>query len=299
MGSLFIVLLASFCAACSSYCIRKNGEYFPNAKGYLFIHYLVGFVFSFLASLEILSLQWSPIILFIGSVTGLFHVLLMRTISRAILRGPSGLTFAFLNSGSIFPAFILYCLFGNEFGFDINYQQITGMLLVVLGLFLASKNQSRGSVKVTKDWIKYTVACFLLQILILTVFKWRCLFTCEGSHLLLPQGITQDDDLWFMPGFFGMATIAQFVLFAKDRRKLYFEESVLGFFGGIANAGSTFLLLIAAQWAVTPMENGILFPLFAITTILLCNLWGKKLYKEEFNLLANSLCCMGVLIGSL
>ncbi|HEY4832999.1 MAG TPA: hypothetical protein VIH61_10620, partial [Waddliaceae bacterium] len=186
-----------------------------------------------------------------------------------------------------------------KFGFDITYQQIGGMLLVVFGLLLASKNQSGRNVKVTKEWIKYAIACFFLQVLILTIFKWRSLFTCEESHFLLPKGMTIKDDLWFMPGFFGMATFAQFFLFVKGRKKLYFEEAFLGFLGGIANASSTFLLLVGAQLAVTPMENAIFFPLFAIATILLCNLWGKILYGEEFNLLANFLCCVGILIGSL
>src|ERR1700733_14202533 len=99
MNSLLVVLLASCCAAFSSYCIKKNGEHFPNAQGYLLVHYLVGFLLSFLASTEIFRLWWNPTVLVIGAVTGLFHVLLMQTISRAITRGPSGLTFAFLNSG--------------------------------------------------------------------------------------------------------------------------------------------------------------------------------------------------------
>ena len=42
-----------------------------------------------------------------------------------------------------------------------------------------------------------------------------------------------------------------------------------------------------------------IFPIFAVTIILLCNLWGQKLYKEKVNWMASGLCVVGLLIGTL
>lgn len=280
MQSVLAVFLASFCAAGSSFCIRKNAEYAPNSNGYLFVHYIVCFLIAFIIYPEIWSTPWKPMISLAGAVTGLFIVVLMKITSRAITKGPAGLTFAFLNASSIFPASILFLIFGKDFGFDLGVFQIIGMSLVVLGLFLAAKKHFGGNTSITKEWVKYALICFFLQALILTMFKWRCLFfTCDIPHVLIPQGFTVEDDLWFMPGVFGMASFTQGILFLRNRRKLHLIESGFGTLGGIANGGSTALLLVAAQWAISPIENVLLFPLFAVSTIVLCNLRTHRTFR--------------------
>lgn len=300
MHSLLAVLLASFCSAGSSFCIRKNAEYSSSSNGYLFIHYVVSFLLSFAIYPEIWSTPWSPMICAIGAITGLFIVLLMQMTSRAITRGPAGLTFAFLNASSIFPASILFLVFGKDFGFHLSLFQVIGMSFVALGLFMAAKKQLGGNSVVTKEWVKYALACFLLQTLILTMFKWRCLsFTCEIPHALIPKGFTAQDDFWFMPGVFGMASIAQGVLLLKNKNKMRLIEGGFGTLGGIANGGSTALLLLAAQWAASPMENVLLFPLFAVSTIILCNLWANRFYHEKFHILPNAMCCVGIFVSAL
>lgn len=300
VGSLFGTLLAAGCAASSSFCIRKNAEYSPHANGYLWVHYFICLLLSLAIYPELFKTAWNPAMMFIGALTGLFIVVLMQITSRAISCGPTGLTFAFLNASSIFPALILFFLFGKDFGFSVTIPQIGGMLLVIGGLLLASRSNTGKSAKISREWLKYAIACFFLQTCILTLFKWRCLlFTCDTPHLLIPQGFTEQDDFWFMPGVFGMANLAQGILFLRERRRLQWSEMGFGVLGGIANASSTILLLLSTKWANSPTENALLFPIFAVATLVSCNLWARAFYKEEFNILANALCCIGIFIGSI
>lgn len=41
-----------------------------------------------------------------------------------------------------------------------------------------------------------------------------------------------------------------------------------------------------------------IFPIFSVTIILFCNLWGQWLYKEKVNWFANACCIGGILIGT-
>jgi hypothetical protein len=49
----------------------------------------------------------------------------------------------------------------------------------------------------------------------------------------------------------------------------------------------------------TPLEHAMIFPIFSVAIIILCNLWGQWLYKEKVNWLANACCVGGILIGTL
>jgi drug/metabolite transporter (DMT)-like permease len=102
-----------------------------------------------------------------------------------------------------------------------------------------------------------------------------------------------------MPGFFIVPALVQSVLFfTSERRWFSSRELALGAIAGVLNGGSTFCLLMAARDS-DPSMRAILFPLFAVTVIFLCNLWGKRFYKESINWKGMTLCLAGVFIGSL
>lgn len=73
---------------------------------------------------------------------------------------------------------------------------------------------------------------------------------------------------------------------------------VYGSLSGIANASSTYLLLMATKWAL-PIEKGLIFPLFAVSVIVLCNFWGYKLYQERLDVRTIVLFSLGILIASI
>jgi len=218
---------------------------------------------------------------------------------QALRKGPAGLTFAFQNASAVFPGIFLFLIFGLEFGFAFSYFQLLGMVLVLVGLFLGvrGKNENSGSPPISKTWIKYAIACLLIQILALTCIQGRCvLFAEEKLNWFSSLAVLEADDIWFMPGQFGATVILQGVIFGWEKRKLKSKEVAFGSLSGFANCICTGLLLAATKLA-SPSEQGILFPIFAVSTIVLCNLWARVLYQEKFNYTANGICALGIFVG--
>lgn len=222
----------------------------------------------------------------------------MLLTAQALKKGPAGLTFAFQNASAIFPGLILFLLLGSDFGFSCSYFQLTGMVLVLLGLFLGAKKESANQSGASSKWLKYALACFIIQILALTFIQARCvLFGCgEISGLFSDFTFTESDDVWFMPGQFGASFVMQTVIFLREDKRIQASEVIYGSLGGIANFSSTCLLLLATKFAL-PFEKGILFPCFAVASMILCNLWANRLYNEKFNLKTNALCSFGIFMA--
>lgn len=234
----------------------------------------------------------------IGIVVGLLISALMFAIGKALQRGPSGLTFSFQNSGAILPPLLLSAIFHKPFGFSLSFGNCIGIVLVVLGLFWAAWGHSKSSIR--KTWIAYAILTFILQGLILSIFQWRCFFMQEGlpSHRLIPFSCTPNADLWFMPALFFSSWIYQLICFSYSEKRLpYFVEFIGGGLGGIANGLSTFFLLRATS--IASMEEKImLFPLFTVVVVLLCNLYGRMFYQEKVLWKANTLSVLGIFLGT-
>lgn len=302
MNSLLFSFLAASSAAFSNWLFRKNSSAEKNSSsinGYLFCFYFFSFISSLIITPGIWHTPPNITMLSIGGAVGVFNIALMLLTFRALTKGPAGLTFAFQNASAIFPGIILFLFFGLEFGFTCSYSQVLGIVLVVFGLFLGaqSKNQDATSPVASKSWLKYAIACLAVQVIALTCIQGRCvLFEHDKLDWLTPLAVLKADDIWFMPGQFGIALLLQTALFGWERRKLKAKEILFGTLAGIANCISTGLLLLATKFAL-PSEQGILFPLFAVSTIILCNLWATLLYKEKFNYAANGVCALGIFIG--
>lgn len=301
MSSLVFVFLAAGSAALSNLFFRKNFTSSANvsSNGYLLIFYFFSFILSFFIFPNLWTANINFTVVLIGGCVGFLNVSLMVITGRALQKGPAGLTFAFQNASAVFPGLILFSLFDSSFGFSCSTLQLIGMAFVILGLFLGAKRESSDSIVYLK-WLKYALICFAVQILALTLIQGRCVLF-EGDKLegfLAYFAFTETDDIWFMPGQFGMALVLQSLMFLKEKRKLQTSEMICGSWGGLANFGSTCLLLLATKLAL-PWEKCILFPCFSVVTIILCNLWANRLYKENFNLAANTLCSFGVFLGVL
>ena len=57
--------------------------------------------------------------------------------------------------------------------------------------------------------------------------------------------------------------------------------------------------MIRSTEVATPLEHAIIFPLFAVSVMISCNLWGQLIYKEKVNWKAAGFCVLGVLVGTL
>lgn len=301
MGSLVFSLLAAGCTSLSSLFFRKNADNSTagcSPSGYLVLFYFFSFILSFLFSSDIWKVDINLIILAIGGCVGLLSSTLMLLTSRALKQGPAGLTFAFQNASAIFPGLILFLLLGSDFGFSCSYLQLAGMVLVLFGLFLGAKKESASQPQASSKWLKYALACFVVQILALTFIQARCiLFDCgQTGGLFSDFTLTEADDVWFMPGQFGASFLMQAVIFLRENKSLQKSEVIYGCLGGIANFSSTCLLLLATKFAL-PFEKGILFPCFAVASMILCNIWANRLYNEKFNLKTNALCSFGIFMA--
>lgn len=294
MNSLLFSFFASFCSSFANLLFRQNGEKTPNPNVFLACYYVTSFL-SALLFFQIWNQNVNPAALFLGSTVGLLNISLMLTTAKALSKGPSGLTFAFQNASAIFPGFILFLLFGPPLGFSFSLLQGMGLLLVLFGLF---KGAQAGEAQDFKGWLRLALLCFALQVLALTLIQGRCiLFDCSKlapfwNHFAL----TPADDGWFALGQFGTASLFQGILTFSEKKSLKSISIGYGLGAGLANFGSTFLLLLATQVAL-PEYKGLLFPCFCVGNLLLCNLWAWKLYREKFNFASNILCTAGILIG--
>ena len=295
--SLIIALLAAVCTSLSSFLFRKSGDYRPESSrptGYLLLFYLSSFVLAFVLFPDCLKFHVNWIMLGIGACVGCFSSALMFLTYRALKTGPAGLTYAFQSASAIFPGLILFIILGEEYGFSTTYLQWIGMLLVLQGLFLGARKESEG--KGSLEWLIYAIGCFVVQVLALTFIHGRSvLFDC-CAQFFSNISFTAEDDIWFMPGQFGAAALVQSIFFMSEGKKLERKESLLGSLGGAANFFSTFLLLVATKIAL-PLENAILFPCFAVSGMVLSNIWANRIYKESFNLKTNLLCSAGIVIA--
>ena len=299
MSALVFSLIAGGFSALSSLCFRKNtgNSLEKSSSGYLAIFYFFSFLLSLFLYPKIWNAQINYIILAVGVCVGLLSSTMMLFTYFALKKGPAGLTFAFQNASAVFPGLILFMLFGPNFGFSCSLIQLTGMILVIYGLFVGAMKEKPDASTLSSKWLKYALACFIVQILALTFIQGRCiLFDCNGTGFISNFTFTEADDVWFMPGQFGASFAMQAIIYLREKNKLRLSEVFYGCTAGTANFLSTALLLLATKSAL-PFEKGILFPCFAVSSMILCNVWANRLYSEKFNLKTNALCSVGIFMG--
>jgi hypothetical protein len=300
MWGIVLMVIAALFVAASNLCMRRGLDGGGSSKAYLVIQLLLIFLVAILLNpVRTGQYEWSSSMAIFGLMGGLILVGMLISLGRALEVGPPALTFAALNSSAVMPAILLVALFGSPFGCLYTFWNGAGSILVILGLFWAGSGMSTQLEK-KKVWITCVVAAFSLHVLFLVLMRWKALFLSFPSHpdLYLPFNLNDAKSQWFMPMVFLAAVLFQTALFFfTEKRKPTRQETKWGFFGGLFNGVGTFFLIRAAEVA-SPFEAAMIFPVFAITTILFCNIWGQWLYKEAVNWKACSLCIGGLLVGT-
>ncbi len=299
MGIQFIFIASIFVAA-SNLCFRKSIDQGGTSKAYLMIQLFLTFLVAILLNpVRTGNYEWSNCMGAFGLSGGIVLGIMMAILGKALESGPAGLTFAILNSSTVMPMIIMVLLFGSAFGYVYTTSNGVGSFLVVVGLFLAAAETLK-SKKMAK-WVLFAFGAFILHVIFLVFMQWRALFiNFPGENGLLISFATEDMvNEWFMPMVFLAATCIQSVIYITSLKRLPNRFEVMyGILGGIANGIGTFFLIRATEVS-TSFEHAIIFPLFSVTIILCCNLWGKWLYKEKINWKANAFCVLGLLIGTL
>lgn len=295
-----LMIIASLFVAASNYCMRRSIDSGGSSKAFLMIQLTLVFLVAILLNpVRTGDYAMSDCMIYFGLAGGVILAVMMICLGKSLENGPPALTFAALNSSTVMPMILMVFLFGAPFGYVYTFFNGLGSLMVVLGLFWAGW-AARSSEKKMR-WTAFVVGAFVLHTLFLIIMQWRALFiNFPGENGLFLNFDVQDvKSQWFMPAVFFAAALIQIVIYISTQKRLpNRSETVYGILGGLTNGVGTFFMIWSTEVS-TPLEHAMIFPIFSVAVILSCNLWGQWLYKEKVNWLANGLCVLGILVGTL
>lgn len=299
--ALILVFAAAILCALNNLFMRRSIDAGGTTKAFLVVVEL----FSILVAILLGPIKtgyygWDHSIALIGVIAGVFLGIMMWALGKAMEKGSPGLTVAFLNSSAVVPAIVMTLVFGAAFGHTYQWWNAMGSVFVVLGLFWASW-QTTKSYKNPLSWLTFAVTAFVCHVCFLLIIQWRAMLLNPSlpKSLLIPFTLNPTKTEWFMPMIFISATLFLLYQFLKEEMRIPKKaEIAYGFYGGVCNGACTYFLIRAAQIA-TPIENAVIFPLFAVSLIMMCNTWGRALYKEQVHWKAMTICLAGVVVGTM
>ena len=296
---LQLMIMAALCIAASNLCMRKSIDAGGTSKAYLMMQLSLSFLVAVLLNpVRTGDYSWNPDMMGFGLLVGISLAGVMTFLGKSLENGPPGLSVAMVNCSSVMPILLLVVLFGARFGFAYTLWNGIGSILVILGICWAGWG---GAIGDKKKWLTFIFLAFFSHVAYLVCLNWRALFInfpqTEGLGFSFTAEVASTQ--WFMPMVFLSAAVIQTLFFfTQERRFPNRSESFYGMLGSIANGIGAFLMIKSTEMA-TPIEYAMLFPMFSVTTIIGCNLWGKWLYQEAVNWKANALCIGGILIGTI
>lgn len=295
-----LMLLAGACVALSNFCMRKSVDAGGSSKSFLVVQLFITFVVAILLNpVRSSDYTWSPQMAVFGLVGGVILSFMMFALGKSVEKGPASLSFAMLSSATVMPILFMVLLFGASFGFKYNVFNAVGSLLVVSGLLWAGWETF--SVGDKKKWLLFAVTAFFLHAIFLVFMQWRVLLIQYPMQdgLFLSFNATAAKSQWFMPMVFLSASTIQILIYAfRERRCPSAAELFYGSLGGLANGLGTFLMIRSTEVS-SPLEQAMIFPFFAVSIMIGCNLWGQLIYKEKVNWKASLFCVLGVLVGTI
>lgn len=298
MGIQYILIAALFIAV-SNFFMRRSIDSGGTTKAFFTVQLFLVFLIAVLLNpVRSGDYQWSFCMAAFGCAGGLILALMLTTLGRALETGPPGLTFAALNTSTVMPSVLMVLFFGTPFGYFYTLWNGLGSLLVVLGLFWAGWQRVGSEQKA--NWVTFVTAAFFLHVIFLVFLSWRALFINFPGSTGLFLSFDMDDakSQWFMPMIFLAASFVQAAIYFKtERRRPRPKEILNGILGGLTNGIGTFFMIRATEVS-TSFEHAMIYPIFAVTIILLCNTWGQWFYQEKVNWKANAVCVLGLLVGT-
>jgi len=299
MGLLFIGLAAIF-AAMNNLLLRLSLDAGGTSKGYLAVQVMFSsFVMILLNPVCQHDFTWNSPVVLLGALGGLILGFFFWGLGKTMELGPPGLSIAILNASSLIPALLMFILFGAAFGHEFTLIHALAFVLVVAGIFWAGSTSEANPHR--KLWIICALFMFALHSLFLAFLQWWAMILNPNlpATPLLPIRIYSPHVQWFMPAIFFVAGLFQWGMLAKNEHRLpSAQETKYGLLGGVLNGLCAFFLILAPQMAA-PWENALLFPVYTVGILLVCNLWARKLYTEKVNWKATALCVLGLLIGGM
>lgn len=299
--ALLLASIAAFLAAMNNLCMRKGIDKGGTSKGFLVTATSFAFLVSiFLGPIKTGHFTWNHTMAFLGLATGLILGVMFWSLGKALEKGPAGLTIAYLNASNLVPAIIMVLLFGVGFGYQYGPWNAIGSLFVLIGLFWAVWQTSK-VIKSESFWLTFSTIAFLTHVLFLVLIQWRSLLikTDLPSSFFIPFTIDASHTEWFTPMLFLGAALFLLYRFKKEEtRSIDPIEIRFGCLGGFCSALSTISVVKAAHIAKM-WESAVVFPIYAVGIVLICNIWGRLLYQEKVHWKAMSLCLAGLFVGTI
>ncbi len=296
---IFFAILAAVLVSISNFCMRRSIDAGGSSKAYL----VVQLTFSFLVMILLNPVRtgdygWSGAAVGIGLIGGLIFGLLMWGLGKTLEKGPPGLSFAVMNTSSVAPAVVLAIFFGFAFGHPYTFSNAIGSTFVVIGLFWAGWTSEKNPNK--RIWAFYALLIFVTHTIFLVFLQWWAMILKPDLPFssLIPFHMKEVNIQWFMPAVVFVGALFQWVVYIVKRHHVpKGAELYYGIVGGVTNGACTFFLILAPQVA-TAWENAMIFPIFSVSIILICNAWAQAIYKERVNWWANGVCVIGLIIGT-
>jgi multidrug transporter EmrE-like cation transporter len=298
MGIL-LAFIAGLFVPLTNLCVRKSVDVSGNAKAF--------FVFQMLSSL-LLTTCLGPLrqglfqiplsVALLGTLAGLFLSGLLFFLGKAVEKGPPALTFAILNSATVMPGLLMALVFGASLGFIYNFWHALGSFLVLSGLFWGAKGLK--GMKEIRSWLFFSASMFFFHVLLLSLYQYRAMLMNLPNPEELVSFFTSEriKSVWFVPFMFLSSGLVQLGIYLNSKQIPHPKEAFFGTLGGLFNFLCTFFLIWATEVA-SPLENAVIFPIYSVIGIILTNVWGAKLYKEEVNWRACLVCLLGLIIGTI
>ena len=293
------MFFAALFVAAQNLFFRRSIDGGGTSKAYLMVQLFLTFLVAVLLNpVRTGHYEWNMPLALFGFAGGIILAFFMAMMGKALESGPPGLTFAVINASSVMPILLMVSFFGAGFGFIYTKYNGIGSILVVAGLLWAARTAI--TEKKSFSWAIYALIAFAMHSLFLAFMQWRAIFlNFPGSKaLFLSLTDVQAASEWFMPMIFLAASLVQgYIFFTTEKRQPLPSEWFYGVLGGVANGIGTFFMIWATE-AANSIEQAMIFPIFSISVILLCNLWGQRLYKEKVNWAASAVCIVGLVIGT-
>lgn len=304
MVALYAVL-AALITALANLLIRRGLDMVKGAEGDPFIAHR--FLTAAIVTALVIYFRHDHVplnypMLFLGAVSGIVLGCLQYSIGRSLQYGPPALSFIVVSAACVIPPLLMFFVFGESFGHGYTLTNFLGSLCVVLGLFWMGKTQGATSMADSRLWLFWAALAFSAGIFYQISFQWRALMLKEGlpESTLLPFHMTPAEGECFLISMFISAALFQMFLPRSGKTTNIGAKPLLvcGIIGGILNGISGFILMRATEVATSDIEKAIVFPLFTVLLISMCNTWAQMLYQERVNWRANALCMAGIVIGS-
>jgi hypothetical protein len=298
-AGLIFAFFSGLCVAMANLCMRKSLDVGKNTHGYLLLQ---------LSTACLLATVMNPMAhqayevnvstLGFGIFAGFCLIAVMMAMGKAMNHGPAGLSVAFINASSVVPPMLLAWLFGSRLGFDYDFSEALGTILVVVGLFWASTTTLKA--KNPGLWIKAISIVFVSHVLLLMTFQYRSLLLRMDTPIdgfLIPTHLEMSQSHWFLPLMFLVAFLVQLRFCFKEARFPSWKEGLLGICGGLLNGLSVVLIDQATRASIGTGQIALVFPLYSVSILTLCSLWSQVLYKEQIKWIAIATAMIGIVLG--